>query len=70
MLLRFQSRDGTFRLRVEPTDTFASISQSIVEHLPSNAVPESICVGDRPLSKDAIPLRQLAGVTFASKNLQ
>ena len=50
MLLRFESRNGQFRLNAEPTDTFASLSSKILENLPSNTDPSSIVISPKPVS--------------------
>lgn len=50
MLLRFESKNGQFRLNAEPTDTFASLSRRILENLPSNTDATSIVISPKPVS--------------------
>lgn len=55
MLLRFESKNGQFRLSAELTDTFASLSKKILENLPSNTDPTSIVISPKPVSNKPSP---------------
>ncbi|KAF2085600.1 nuclear protein localization protein 4 [Saccharata proteae CBS 121410] len=71
MILRFQSRNGQFRLTVDPQDEFPSIVPKVVEHLPPNTDPSSISVSPKPQKReDGRVLVQLKGVTFAQVGLK
>ncbi|KAK5089052.1 nuclear protein localization protein 4 [Lithohypha guttulata] len=50
MLLRFESKNGQFRLTAEPTDTFASLASKILDNLPSNTDGSSIRLSPKPVS--------------------
>ncbi|KAI9834768.1 MAG: nuclear protein localization protein 4 [Sarea resinae] len=70
MLLRFQSRNGQFRLNVAPKDHFTSLLPQISEHLPTNADPSSITLSNRPAGGDARLLRSLKGVAIERVGLK
>lgn len=69
MILRFVSREGQFRLTVEPTTTFTDIIPQIAEKLPSTVDIPSITVSNKPHGGDARKLSSLRGVTFKQVNL-
>lgn len=50
MLLRFESKNGQFRLTAEPTDTFGSLAASILPNLPDTTDPSSIRISPKPVS--------------------
>ncbi|KAK5939930.1 nuclear protein localization protein 4 [Knufia obscura] len=50
MLLRFESKNGQFRLNAEPTDTFASLSTKILDNLPPNTDASSLVISPKPVS--------------------
>lgn len=63
MLLRFESKNGQFRLTAEPTDTFASLSSKILDNLPPNTDASSIVLSNKPVSKNPQPQeRRLAEI--------
>lgn len=70
MLLRFQGRDGQFRINVNPTDEFPSLAHEIAEHLPKDVDLQSITVANRPHGGDARSLSQLRGITFQQVGLR
>ncbi len=69
MILRFVSKEGQFRLTVEPTTTFPDILPQIAEKLPKNVDIQSISVSNRPQGGDARKLVDLAGVSFTQVGL-
>ncbi|KAF1997436.1 NPL4-domain-containing protein [Amniculicola lignicola CBS 123094] len=69
MILRFTSREGQFRLDVEPTAQFPDILPQIAEKLPSNIDLSTISVNNRPHGGDARLLSQLTGVSFKQVGL-
>ncbi|RMZ87245.1 hypothetical protein DV736_g5527, partial [Chaetothyriales sp. CBS 134916] len=50
MLLRFESKHGQFRLNVEPTDHFSSLTSRILDHLPPLTDAASLVLSNRPVS--------------------
>lgn len=64
MILRFVSKEGQFRLTVEPTTTFPEILPQVAEKLPKNVDFASISVSNKPHGGDARKLASLKGVTF------
>ena len=50
MLLRFESKNGQFRLTAQPTDTFAALGRQILGNLPANTDPSSIVISPKPVS--------------------
>lgn len=69
MILRFVSKEGQFRLTVQPEDTFPEILPQIAEKLPKNVNLESISVSNRPQGGDARKLAELKGVSFKQVGL-
>jgi len=69
MILRFQSREGQFRLNVEPTTDIASILPQVQEKLPNDVVPSSITISPKPHGADSRPIESLKGVTFGRLGL-
>lgn len=69
MILRFQSRNGQFRLNVEPETDIASIIPQILEKLPKDAVTASITISPKPQGADSRPISSLKGVTFSRLGL-
>lgn len=69
MILRFVSKEGQFRLTVEPTTTFPDILPQVAEKLPKNVDPASIAVSNSPRGSDARKLASLKGVSFEQVGL-
>lgn len=69
MILRFVSKEGQFRLTVEPSTTFPDIIPQIAEKLPKTIDLASITVSNRPHGGDARNLTSLKGVTFKQVGL-
>lgn len=70
MILRFVSKEGQFRLNVEPTTTFPEILPQVLEKLPKSVDPQSISVSNKPHGGDARQLASLKGVSFEQVGLQ
>lgn len=70
MILRFQSRNGQFRLTVQPSDTFTSVISQVAEKLPESTDRASITVSNRPHGGDARPLAGLGEITFGQVGLK
>ena len=69
MILRLVSKEGQFRLTVEPTTTFTDILPQVAEKLPKNVDLGSIAVSNKPHGGDARKLASLKGVTFQQVGL-
>lgn len=69
MILRFVSREGQFRLNVEPATTFPDIIPQIAEKLPPNTDVSSITVSNKPHAGDSRKLSSLKGVSFKQVGL-
>lgn len=69
MILRFVSREGRFRLNVEPTTPFPDIIPQVAEKLPSHIDISSLTVSNKPHGGDARKLSSLRGVTFKQVGL-
>jgi len=70
MILRFVSRDGQFRLTVEPNTTFTDIIPQVAEKLPKNIDIDSITVSNKRQGGDSRKLSILKGVTFDQVGLR
>ncbi|KAF1941609.1 NPL4-domain-containing protein [Clathrospora elynae] len=69
MILRFASKEGQFRLTVEPTTTFPDILPQISEKLPKSVDIQSISVSNKPHGGDARKISELNGVSFKQVGL-
>jgi nuclear protein localization family protein 4 len=69
MILRFVSREGQFRINVEPTSTFTEIIPQVAEKLPTNVDLSTITVSNKAHGGDARKLSSLKGVTFKQVGL-
>jgi nuclear protein localization family protein 4 len=70
MLLRLQSRNGQFRLTVQPQDAFASILSQVADKLPKSVDISSITVSNKPFGGEARQLASLTGVSFQQVGLK
>ncbi|KAI5365871.1 Putative nuclear protein localization protein [Septoria linicola] len=64
MILRFQSREGQFRLTVDGNQDIYSVLPQIIEKLPSNVDPSTIKLSPKPHGGETRPMEQMKGVTF------
>jgi len=70
MILRFVSKEGQFRLTVEPTTTFPEILLQVAEKLPKNVDLASVAVSNKPQGGDARIFASLKGVSFEQVGLK
>ncbi|KAF2772108.1 polyubiquitin-tagged protein recognition complex, Npl4 component [Teratosphaeria nubilosa] len=69
MILRFQSREGQFRLNVENNTDISSILDDVRQRLPKDVIPSSITISPKPAGADSRPIESLKGVTFGRLGL-
>lgn len=69
MILRFQSREGQFRLTVDANTKIASILPDILEKLPKNVIPSSVTISPQPHGSESRPIETLSNVTFGRLGL-
>lgn len=70
MLLRFQSRNGQFRLNAEPTTVFTDLLPQILEKLPADTDPDSVKLSNKPQGGEARKISQLKGVQIQQVGLK
>jgi nuclear protein localization family protein 4 len=69
MILRFVSKEGQFRLTVQPETTFPELLSQIGEKLPKSVDLQSVTVSNRPHGGDARKISELKGVSFQQVGL-
>jgi nuclear protein localization family protein 4 len=69
MILRFVSKEGQFRLTVQPDSTFPELLAQIAEKLPKSVDLQSVTVSNRPQGGDARKISELKGVSFKQVGL-
>lgn len=70
MIVRFQGRDGQFRLTVDPKDRVVSILPQITEKLPKDVDPTSISISPKPHGAEAHAIVSLKAATFEQLGVQ
>ncbi|KAL3481149.1 NPL4 family-domain-containing protein [Aspergillus californicus] len=72
IILRFESRNGQFRLNVSPQDQFLSIESQVLEHLPTDVEPSSIKLSNKPIGAagEERLFNALEGVSFEQVGLR
>ena len=58
MLLRFESKHGQFRLNVDPTDHFSSLTSKILDNLPTQIDASSLVLSNKPVNNKPDPDRE------------
>lgn len=69
MILRFQSRNGQFRLTVEDSTDIATVLPAVLEKLPNDTIPSSVTISPKPAGADSRPIEALKGITFGKLGL-
>ncbi|MCJ1272390.1 nuclear protein localization protein 4 [Puttea exsequens] len=64
ILLRFESRNGQFRLTVDPSEEFTSLLPQILDHLPKDADSRSLVLSNKPAGGEDRLLSSLKGVAI------
>lgn len=64
MILRFQSRNGQFRLDLDAQAEIASCLPQLLEKLPSGTLPESVTMSPQRHGGDSRTVESLKGVSF------
>lgn len=70
ILLRFESKNGQFRLTVDPNDQFPSLLSKILDNLPKDIDTQSIVLSNKPFGGEDRLLRTLNGVPIAKVGLR
>ncbi|KAJ6260750.1 hypothetical protein Dda_4979 [Drechslerella dactyloides] len=61
MILRFRCQDGTFRIKVQPTDDISVLYSKLLGVLPNNVDGPSILLSDKPANGATRVLHELSG---------
>ena len=69
MILRFQSREGQFRLTVEQDTEISSVLPDVLEKLPKDVIASTVSISPKPHGADSRPIQALKGVTFGRLGL-
>ena len=70
MIIRFQGRDGQFRLTIEPQTRISSILPKVTEKLPNDVDPASITISPKPHGAEAHTIVSLGNATFEQLGVQ
>ncbi|KAL8807752.1 MAG: hypothetical protein Q9223_002938 [Gallowayella weberi] len=70
ILLRFESKNGQFRLTVKPTDEFPALLPKILEHLPKNLDPRTLTLSNKPHAGEDRLLSSLNGIAIERVGLK
>lgn len=70
ILLRFESKNGQFRLTVNPTDQFPSLLSKILDNLPKDVDSRSVILSNKPFGGEDRLLSSLNGVPIAKVGLR
>ena len=62
--LRFESKDGQFRLNVGPQEQFTSLLSPILDKLPKNVDSTTVTLSNRPHGGEERLVHSLKGVTI------
>ncbi|KAK5172249.1 nuclear protein localization protein 4 [Saxophila tyrrhenica] len=69
MILRFQSKEGQFRLNVEPTTDISTILPDVLEKLPKDVIASTVSISPKPHGAEARTIESLQGVNFGRLGL-
>ncbi|SLM37760.1 endoplasmic reticulum and nuclear membrane proteinc [Lasallia pustulata] len=70
LLLRFEGKDGQFRLTVNPSDQFTSLLPQILDKLPKTTDSTSIVLSNKPHAGEDRLLSSLKGITIERVGLR
>ncbi|KAI4150348.1 MAG: hypothetical protein L6R39_002289 [Caloplaca ligustica] len=70
ILLRFESKDGQFRLTVDPADKFPSLLSKILDNLPKDVDSRTLTLSNKPHGGEDRLLSSLGGVAIERVGLR
>ncbi|MCJ1482349.1 nuclear protein localization protein 4, partial [Schaereria dolodes] len=70
IILRFESKDGQFRLNVTPSDAFTSFLPQILDYLPKTTDSSTLTLSNKPFGGEERLLSSLKGITVERVGLK
>jgi len=70
MIIRFQSRNGQFRLTLDADADVASTLPAVLEKLPKDTIPSTVTISPKPHGAESRAIETLQGISFARLGLK
>jgi nuclear protein localization family protein 4 len=70
MIIRFQSRNGQFRLTLDADADVASTLPAVLEKLPKDTIPSTVTISPKPHGAESRAIESLEGISFVRLGLK